>query len=545
MNKKIHRADGYWIQGKGGMTKGLKELRQALLQVSMPVILVKNGNEVLVAEGGRLVIDGDGMMPEGSLEHAAWVPPLPPENLGDKEFKQKHGLKYAYVAGAMAGGITSVDMVKEMGQAGMLGFFGSAGLTVEAIEDAVDKIQNLDRPIPYGFNLIHSPGEPGLEMETVKLYLRKGVTRICAAAFMSMTPAIVYFRVKGIKRDENGNIHTPNSVFAKVSRVEVAEKFFSPPPVKILDQLISEGLITRQEAELAAEIPVAEDLTAEADSGGHTDNRPAIALFPTIMALKQRMQKKYGYKTNLRAGMAGGVATPESAAAAFAMGAAYVMTGSVNQACVESGTSDIVREMLASAGQADVTMAPSADMFEMGVKVQVLKRGTMFAQRASKLYELYRSFDSLENLPEDQQKMLEEKYFKCSLAEAWRKTQDFFSRRDPRQNERAAKDPKHKMALLFRSYLGQSSKWAISGDPDRKMDYQIWCGPSMGAFNEWAAATFIEQFKNRKVANIAKNILLGASFVTRATWLRYQGINIPPESSVFAPMTDEEISDYM
>ena len=31
---------------------------------------------------------------------------------------------------------------------------------------------------------------------------------------------------------------------------------------------------------------------------------------------------------------------------------------------------------------ADVMMAPSADMFEMGVKVQVLKTGTMFAMRA-------------------------------------------------------------------------------------------------------------------------------------------------------------------
>ena len=31
--------------------------------------------------------------------------------------------------------------------------------------------------------------------------------------------------------------------------------------------------------------------------------------------------------------------------------------------------------MLAQAEQADVAMAPAADMFEMGVKVQVLKRG--------------------------------------------------------------------------------------------------------------------------------------------------------------------------
>ena len=31
---------------------------------------------------------------------------------------------------------------------------------------------------------------------------------------------------------------------------------------------------------------MARDLTAEADSGGHTDNRPALALLPTMIALK-------------------------------------------------------------------------------------------------------------------------------------------------------------------------------------------------------------------------------------------------------------------
>ena len=44
-------------------------------------------------------------------------------------------------------------------------------------------------------------------------------------------------------------------------------------------------------------------------------------------------------------------------------------------------------------------MAPAADMFEMGVKVQVLKRGTMFAMRAPKLYELYRTYPSWEAIP--------------------------------------------------------------------------------------------------------------------------------------------------
>ena len=64
-----------------------------------------------------------------------------------------------------------------------------------------------------------------------------------------------------------------------------------------------------------------------------------------------------------------------------------------------------MRQMLAEAEQADVTMCPCADMFEMGVKVQVLKRGTMFAMRGAKLYELYRAYPSLEALPATERQM--------------------------------------------------------------------------------------------------------------------------------------------
>src|SRR5262249_9677361 len=146
--------------------------------------------------------------------------------------------------------------------------------------------------------------------------------------------------------------------------------------------------------------PMADDVTAEADSGGHTDNQPAIVLLPTMLSLLEQTQARYSYETPLRVGAAGGISTPWAAAAAFAMGAAYLVTGSVNQSCVEAGTSDAVRRMLAQAQQADIAMAPAADMFEMGVKVQVLKRGTLFAMRASKLYELYRTHESLDRLPE-------------------------------------------------------------------------------------------------------------------------------------------------
>lgn len=465
------------------------------------------------------------------------------ERLGDPGFCSDLGLRYPYLGGSMAKGISSVAMVEALGQAGMLGFFGAAGLPFSAVECAVDRLTAVK--LPCGFNLIHSPHEPDLEQALAELYIRKGVHLVEASAFLALTLPLVRYRTHGICRLPDGTIVVPNRIIAKVSREELAERFFSPPPEKLLRELVAEGAITAEQAELAARIPLAQDITAEADSGGHTDNRPALALFPTIQSVAVRMQAKHGYAMKLRAGLAGGIATPAAAAAAFAMGAAYIMTGSVNQACIESGTSDEVRQMLAETRQADVSMAPAADMFEMGVTVQVLKRGTMFPMRAAKLYEIYRAHASLEEIPAAERDKLEKTLFQASLNDIWQHTRSYFLERDPRQVERAERDPKHRMALVFRWYLGQAAHWAKDGQTARKVDYQIWCGPAMGAFNEWVAGSFLEAPARRTVATVALNILLGAALLTRANILRYQGIQLPPEVMQTAPFEDIQIKEYL
>jgi trans-AT polyketide synthase, acyltransferase and oxidoreductase domains len=468
--------------------------------------------------------DGYTLLPTDAAHFAAYVPPCRLEDLGDASFRADHNLRFAYLTGAMANGIGSCDIVEAMSQAGMLGFFGAAGLAPDVVEKAIDRLARTLGDRPWGVNLIHSPNEQDLEAAIVDLYLRRGVRLVEASAYLDLTPHVVRYRVHGLHEDSSGRLVTPNRIIAKVSRVEVASKFFAPPPERILQELVCRGQITPAQAQLAARIPVAQDLTAEADSGGHTDNRPAITLLPTMLALRDRLQAQYRYPFPLRVGAAGGIATPASAAAAFVMGASYILTGSINQACVESGSSDVVREMLAQAEQADVAMAPAADMFEMGVKVQVLKRGTMFAMRAAKLYELYRSCNRFEDIPAAERAALEKNYFRASLEEIWQQTRDFFLRRDPSQVERAEREPKHRMALVFRWYLGLSSRWANAGEPTRKLDYQVWCGPAMGAFNEWTKGSFLEVPRNRRVVTVARNILYGAALLARLQFLRAQGV---------------------
>ncbi|MBU2631843.1 MAG: PfaD family polyunsaturated fatty acid/polyketide biosynthesis protein [Proteobacteria bacterium] len=476
----------------------------------------------------------------------AFVPAVLPQSLGDDRFKKRHALKYPYIAGAMANGITSAAMVKTMAENGMLGFLGAGGLSIKKIEENIIELKTTLKDLPFGFNLIHSLGDPAHEMATVELYLKHDITLISAAAFMRMTPALVYYRIKGIHENDRGEIVTPHNIIAKVSRIEIARQFFSPPPEKLVNILLEKGLITDQEARLSPFIPMAQDLTAEADSGGHTDNRPALTLLPTMIALKNEFMQQYQYKEPLCVGLAGGIATPESAAAAFGMGAAYILTGSINQSCIEAGICEDVKKMLCQAEQADVAMAPAADMFEIGAKVQVLKRGTLFPVRAEKLYKFYQSHNSFDEIDEKAKQEIQEKFLQATFDDAWNSTKDFFQKTgNLKEIEKAQNDPKHKMALVFRSYLGLSSKWAIQGIAQRKMDYQIWCGPAIGAFNQWVKGSFLEAPENRRAAEIALNILFGACICTRASILKIQGIELPMDANSFSPLRKEEILAYL
>ena len=519
-------------------------LKEALGRIHETLYIVKQGETLGPVLGGSAVL-GKTTSENGALPVYAFAPAVDVSNLGDPSFCRDFGLRYPYYAGAMANGIASHEVVVAMSRAGMLGFFGSAGLAPKAVSAAVDRLHAELGDAPYGVNLIHSPNEPDLESEVVDICLRKAVHTVEASAYMNLTLAVVRYRVHGIHRNAQGEVVAPNRIVAKVSRVEVATRFFSPAPEKFLAKLVEAGEITAEQAAMAGEIPMAQDISAEADSGGHTDRRPAMALLPTMMALRDELQAKYGYTQPLRVGLGGGVSTPASAAAAFAMGAAFVVTGSVNQACRESGSSDLVRQMLAESKQADVAMAPAADMFEMGVTVQVLKRGTMFPVRAAKLYEIYRSCGSIEEIPADDRAKIEEQIFRAPLDEIWEQTRTFFAERDPRQLERAAKNPKHKMALVFRWYLGQSSRWANAGVPDRQVDYQIWCGPSMGAFNEWVKGSYLESWENRRVVAVALNILYGAAVLTRGHCLRTQGVAPSPDVERIVPQEQTALEELL
>jgi PfaD family protein len=518
-----------WCGNPTDIAVNIAEIKSELTTLAKPLWVVGDENEIGLTQKKSVE--------DGSIEKNiyAWAPGIQLPQLGDPQFCKTYGVKAAYYAGAMANALTSKEMVIALGKAGYLASFGAAGLPLSVIEETIKEIQSALPNGPFAFNLIHSPYEGDLEQKIIDLYLKYGINIVEASAFLRLSPAIVAYRASGLSRDNTGEIVIKNHVIAKISRKEVAIQFMEPAPERILANLVTEGRITAEQAELARLVPMADDITAEADSGGHTDNRPMAALMTAISELRDEVQDKYQYILPVRVGLGGGISTPDSALAAFMMGAAYIVTGTLNQACVESGACEHTKVLLATAEMTDVTMAPSADMFEMGVKVQVLKKGTLFPMRAQKLYDIYTTYDSIEAISNDERQNLEQKIFQRTLDSVWRETVEFFSKRDPKQIEKANNNPKRKMALIFRWYLGLASRWSRDGIEGREMDYQIWCGPSIGPFNNWTKNTYLENPKNRKVADVIEHLFTGAAYQFRVQILKSQGIHLPTQFSKYHP----------
>ncbi|PKM52636.1 MAG: [acyl-carrier-protein] S-malonyltransferase [Firmicutes bacterium HGW-Firmicutes-7] len=430
-------------------------------------------------------------------------------SLGDAQFKKENNLKYAYLSGSMYKGISSKEMVVKMGKAGLMGFYGAGGVSTEEIEEAIKYIQGaLNEGQSYGMNLLYNPIEVNKEDEIVDLYLRYGIKNIEASAYMSVNSALVRYRLKGLKKDKAGRIYSENKIIAKISRPEVAEVFLSPAPDKIVNKLLNENKITATEAELSRKIAMVDAICIEADSGGHTDQGVAYALMPAIIKLRDEMVSKFNYERKINIGAAGGIGTPEAAAAAFILGADFIVTGSINQCTVEARTSEAVKDLLQQANVQDTVYAPAGDMFELGAKVQVLKKGLFFPARANKLYELYRQYDSLDEIDEKTKDQIQERYFKKNFEEIFEEAKDFYSKEEM---IKAELNPKQKMAMIFKWYFGHSTKLALRGSHEQKVDYQIHCGPALGAFNQWVKGTELENWQDRNVDIIGEKIMEGTA----------------------------------
>lgn len=437
-------------------------------------------------------------------------PPAPPARksaapaIGSRAFCDDFGLSQPYVGGAMYQGIASVDMVVRLGQAGMLGFYGAGGIRMAQVEEAVTAIRaQLPEGAPFGVNFIAHMNHPQLEDELADILLRQGVRVIEASAFMEVSPALVRYRACGLSSSGH-KITSANKIIAKVSRPEVAAHFLAPAPERLLVKMVESGALSADQAELARHVPMADAICVESDSGGHTDQGMPFTLIPAITRLRDQAMDQCPRFGRVHVGAGGGIGTPEAAAAVLILGAEFLVTGSINQCTPQARTSDVVKDMLAGMAVSDTAYAPSGAMFELGSKVQVLKKGLFFPARAEKLVSLYRQHERLEDIDPAQRRQIEERFFRRDLDDVWA---DIRAQAPAPEIERAERLPKHRMALVFKRYFKDASTWALAGDMERKVDFQIHCGPALGAFNQWVAGTSLHAWQDRHVDHIAQLLL--------------------------------------
>lgn len=430
-----------------------------------------------------------------------------PEKLGSEQFRQDYGVRFAYVAGAMVKAIASPELVIRMARAGYLSFYGAGGMTLAKIEAALQQIQAaLPNGEAYGVNLLANPASGAQEMALVDVLLRHGVRHVEASAFIQITPALVKFRLTGATVGSDGKVVARNRVIAKLSRPEVAAHFLRPAAPEMVARLLASGAISAQEAALAGQLPVASDLCVEADSGGHTDMGVMTVLLPTMIRLRDQAQQQYQFAPPVRVGAGGGIGTPESAACAFLLGADFIVTGSINQCTVEAGTSAAVKDMLQEMQVQDCAYAPAGDMFEIGSRIQVLKRGVLFAVRANRLYDLWRSHGALEQIDADLRREIQERYFRRSFDEVYAETKAFYLQAHPPAIDKAERDPKARMALIFRWYFVHTMRMALKGEGER-VDYQIHTGPALGACNLWLQHGSLRHWRARHVDLLAAELM--------------------------------------
>ncbi|GAA3463425.1 PfaD family polyunsaturated fatty acid/polyketide biosynthesis protein [Saccharothrix longispora] len=462
------------------------------------------------------------------LSLLASAPAVPPERLGDSGFARHHGTRFPLMAGSMAHGIASVALVTAMARAGFLASYGAAAVPLRDVGAAVARLAREIPGLPFAVNFIHDGRDERGMVELIRCLTRHRVRCLEVSGNMLISKEVLHYRLSGITEDRSGAVVPANRLIAKVAHPDIALRFLRPVDRAQVDELVAEGRLTADEARLAERLPLADDITVEADSGGHTDGRPLAVLFPAIVALRDQVQRQHRYAAPVRIGAAGGIGTPHAALAAFALGAAYVVTGSINQACVEAGTSDAARRMLAAAGITDFESAPSPVAFEAGTTVQVLRAASRFPVHARRLHQLYEHHDGLDALPAQERDRLE-RVFRYDLDEVWRQAVEHKMTTDPAAVTRATADPKRAMAMVFRWYLAMSSRWAVAGEPDREADYQIWCGPAMGAFNDWVRGSHLEQWSNRRVAEVNRHLLRGAAHLARLNQLTLAGVRLPQE----------------
>ena len=280
-------ADGRLVRGRslprGGASRGRGRHERGPGRATADAIRFDADGVVAAAErfreavhvvrerGGARMGVAWGSLPAG-VDRIATLPPLYPEWLGDRSFCEAHGVRFPYVAGAMANGIATTRLVIAMARAGMLGFFGAAGLAPRARRAARrrDRARARRTARAGASNLIHSPQRARARgARSPTCYLARGVRASSAlgvhgadAARSCATPASGLRVDAGRARRARATACSRRSRGPRSRAVHVAGA-----RRRCSTRWSRAGCSRADEARAGARAcPVAEDITVEADS---------------------------------------------------------------------------------------------------------------------------------------------------------------------------------------------------------------------------------------------------------------------------------------
>ncbi|MFO0952249.1 MAG: hypothetical protein U0835_14085 [Isosphaeraceae bacterium] len=175
----------------------------------------------------------------------------------------------------------------------------------------------------------------------------------------------------------------------------------------------------------------------------------------------------------------------------------------------------------------------------MGVKVQVLKRGTLFAMRRAKLYEIYRTHASLEDIPAADRASLEKTIFRLPLETVWEQTQAFFpaSATVSARTRGARRSTRWRHGLPAGTSAGPRPGRTRATRPARGLPGLV--RPAMAAFSDWVRVV-LEKPENRRVSNVALNICSRRALAGQVP--RGTEVTLPPGVPRLEPLEPAELS---
>ena len=427
--------------------------------------------------------------------------------LGSNLFRQNYQAKYAYMVAGLQGGAMSYEMLKTLRINNILGFLGTSIVPLADTLRIVEAAKQDHLPMPYGLTVMYDQLVAIREEQVLALAAKNDIPYIEAVGYLQPSTALVRYKFSQVAQSATGKAYSPRKIFARASRPEIAQMFLSPPSAKVLAQLTAEGVLTPQQAEMAKQLPIADELIIEGNSGWNYLEYTPEVLLPLIENLRDQLLEEHQLNHRAGLGVAGDIGSPHSAVTAFMLGADFVVTESVNCCTQQAALSAEAKDMLQAASVQDIEYAPSLHQFELGGKEKVLRKGVFFPARAGKLYELYQSHASIDEIGAKDKEKLAERYFKLPLAQVWEEAKTQICLQDQALIQKAEANPKYKMALMFRWYLWRGWQAALSGEPDNKVNYHISCSPALGACNHWLKGTGMENWQNRDVVALADKIM--------------------------------------